>query len=183
MRTMGKPFTDPPHNLSLRRAKRTGLLICIASLAVAGAFTAGLTTGSYWALAVPVAVGVFTGVFLAFWIGYTINTVKGIPAEADHYNGRGARLMATLLCLASLGVGALFVWGLLLRSYWALALPVAGVVLTLAAMVFWIGWAILTQRSTLHLHAKDAEAPSGAQGAGPLGDLGKAVELPADAGD
>jgi len=171
---MGDTFTDRPNTLRLRRAKRTGWLICIASLFLAGLFMVGLWTRSYWALAIPVGGGVFTVVFLTFWIGYTINTVKGIPAEADHYEGRGARTMAKLICVASLGAGGIFLWGVFLRSYWALAIPVAAVVLTLAAMVFWIGWAIVTQRSTL------SETPGAEQSQGV--ELGEVSEVPADAG-
>jgi hypothetical protein len=138
---------DP--RLALRRARRTGALICVASLALAAAFVAGLAQGSYWALALPVTAGVLGVLTLAFWIGYTINTVRGIPAEADHYEGRAARRIALGICVASVALAALFLVGVALRSYWALAVPVAAAVLGLASMVFWIGWAIVTQRRSL----------------------------------
>jgi len=78
-----------------------------------------------------------------------IRTVRGIPAEAEHYEGRKARAIALGICIASVAVAGVFLLGVLRQSYWALALPVAGAVRSLAAMVFWIGWAIVTQRSTL----------------------------------
>ena len=66
--------------LALRRARRTGVLVCIVTVLLAAGFLAGLARQSYWALAVPVAAGVLGVLTLAFWIGYTINTVRGIPA-------------------------------------------------------------------------------------------------------
>ena len=160
-----------PHRLSLRRARRTGFLICLLALLAGGMFLWGLYYRAYWALAVPVAVGVFSALGLSFWVGYTINTVRGIPPEADHYAGRPARVIASLICVGSVGLGVAFVYGVALESYWALALPVAVAVLGLSSMVFWIGWAIVTQRSTL--------PESGAELAESGPDAG---ELPVDAG-
>lgn len=135
--------------LSLRRARRTGGLICIFALAAGLLFLWGLLHQLYWALAIPVALGVFSALGLSFWVGYTINTVRGIPPEADHYAGRSSRLIALAICAASIVGGVGFVYGIALESYWALALPVAGAVVGLASMVFWIGWAIVMQRTTL----------------------------------
>jgi hypothetical protein len=149
--------------LALRRARRTGVLVCIVTVLLAAGFLAGLARQSYWALAVPVAAGVLGALTLAFWIGYTINTVRGIPAEADHYEGRAARRIALGICVASLALAAAFLLGVARGSYWALALPVGGAVLGLLAMVFWIGWAIVTQRRSLP--GQPAEAPSAGAGA------------------
>jgi len=168
-----------PHDarLALRRARRTGVLICLVALAGAAAFLAGLARGSYWALAVPVSVAVLAALSLSFWIGYTINTVRGIPAEADHYEGRQARAIAAGICVASVALAAVFLWGVAVQSYWALALPVAGAVLGLAGMVFWIGWAIVTQRRSLPEPAPaPAPQPAGHGEAAPA-----AAQAPADA--
>lgn len=156
--------------LSLRRARRTGGAICIFSMAAGLAFGLGVLNGSYWALAVPVAAGVFTALGLSFWVGYTINTVRGIPPEADHYAGRPARLIALSICAASIVLGLVFLYGVLIESYWALALPVAAATLSLCSMVFWIGWAIVMQRTTL------AESDSA-----PAGERAEGVEVPLDA--
>lgn len=43
-------------------------------------FLAGILTGSYWALAVPVAVLVFFVLGLVAWVGHTIATVQ-VEAE------------------------------------------------------------------------------------------------------
>ena len=135
-------------NLALRRARRTGLIICVVSALLALAFVAGVLGRSYWALALPVALGVFFVLGLAFSIGYTINTVRGIPDEAEHYEGQSPRRIALGICVGAVLLGLVFVVFLLRGSYWALAIPVAGAVLGLLAMVFMIGWAILMQKTT-----------------------------------
>ena len=38
-------------------------------------------TVGYWALALPVALAVFFGLGLTFWVGYTIATIKVEPYE------------------------------------------------------------------------------------------------------
>lgn len=136
-------------NLSLRRSKQTGTWICLGALVGAGVFLVGVLQGSYWALAVPVAVGVLGVLLLAFWIGYTINTINIIPKEAEQYTGAAPRRIALLICAATVGLAVLFIAGVMQQSYLALAIPVAAALLGLLGMIFWIGWAIVTQRSTL----------------------------------
>lgn len=133
----------------MRRAKRNGAWICVASGILACAFLYGLWQGSYWALALPVTVAILTVLWLMFWIGYTISTVGGIPAEAEHYDSTRARYIARGICVLSLLLCVTFVIGVVRQSYWALAVPVAGAVVSLLGMVFWIGWAIVTQKTSL----------------------------------
>jgi hypothetical protein len=40
--------------------------------------------------------------------------------------------------------GALFLYGIAVESYWALAIPLAAAFLFVLGLVFWIGWTILT---------------------------------------
>ncbi len=140
---------NPEPNLSLRRSKQVGTWLCLAALVAAGLFVAGVVQGSYWALAIPVAVGVLAVLQLVFWIGYTINVIDRIPEEAAHYRDPVSRRIALAVCAASVGLAVLFLVGLLQGSYLALALPVAAAVLSFLAMIFWIGWAIVTQKTSL----------------------------------
>lgn len=55
-----------------------------------------------------------------------------------------SRILGGLVCLAAVAGGALFLFGILVRSYWALALPLAALVLFVLGLVFWIGWTIAT---------------------------------------
>jgi hypothetical protein len=152
--------------LALRRSRRTGWKICIGAAVAAALFLWGLAYESYWALAVPVTVAVLTALSLSFYIGYTILTVRGIPAEADHYDSRGAKGAALAICVGSVVVGCIFLAGVIAQSYWALALPVAAAVLGLLGMVFWIGLAIVLQKTTLDRARSSASAVPGAPAAG-----------------
>ncbi len=55
-----------------------------------------------------------------------------------------SRALGGLLCLGAATLGALFLYGIAVASYWALAVPLAALVLFVLALVFWIGWTILT---------------------------------------
>ena len=54
--------------------------------------------------------------------------------------------MGGVLCLATVLGGVLFLYGIAVGSYLALALPVAAVTLFVLGLVFWIGWTIATVR-------------------------------------
>ena len=55
-----------------------------------------------------------------------------------------SRLWGALLCAAIIAVGLVFLWGIHIRSYWALAIPVMMGFLGVLALAFWVGWTILT---------------------------------------
>jgi len=57
-----------------------------------------------------------------------------------------SRALGGVVCLAAVAAGALFLYGIAVKSYWALALPVAALVLFGLGLVAWIGWTILTVR-------------------------------------
>ena len=58
-----------------------GLILCLATVAAAVLFLIGVIMKSYWALAIPVAVGFLWLLGLAFWIGWTLLTIKVNPKE------------------------------------------------------------------------------------------------------
>lgn len=55
-----------------------------------------------------------------------------------------SRIWGGFLCAAILIVSVIFLWGISVQSYWALAIPVMLGFLGILAMGFWIGWTILT---------------------------------------
>jgi hypothetical protein len=63
-------------------ARAQGGLICVGVVVLGALFLAGLLGESYWALALPVAVLVFFVLGLAFWVGWTIATVRVEPEPA-----------------------------------------------------------------------------------------------------
>lgn len=56
-----------------------GLLICAGTVLAAVLFLIGLVMKSYWALAIPVAIGFLWLLGLAFWIGWTLLTIRVEP--------------------------------------------------------------------------------------------------------
>ena len=57
-----------------------------------------------------------------------------------------ARAQGGLICVGVVVLGALFLAGLIGKSYWALALPVAALVFFVLGLAFWVGWTIATVR-------------------------------------
>lgn len=64
-------------------SRTQGGLICVAVVILGAWFLLGLLQGSYWALAIPVAVAVLFALGLCFWVGYTIATIQVEPFEED----------------------------------------------------------------------------------------------------
>jgi len=62
-------------------SRTQGGLICIGVVIVGAWFLLGLLQGSYWALAIPVAILVFFALGLTFWVGYTIATIQVEPYQ------------------------------------------------------------------------------------------------------
>lgn len=58
-----------------------GFVLCLACVLAALLFLCGLFVKSYWALAIPVAVGFLWLLGLGFWIGWTLLTIKVEPAD------------------------------------------------------------------------------------------------------
>ena len=62
--------------------------------------------------------------------------------------GDSSRFWGAMLCLALILVALIFIWGIFIQSYWALAIPVAIGFLGILGLGFWIGWTILTIKTT-----------------------------------
>lgn len=56
-----------------------GVLLCLSTVLAAVLFLVGLAMESYWAVAIPVAIGFFWLLGLGFWIGWTLVTIKVEP--------------------------------------------------------------------------------------------------------
>ena len=51
-----------------------------------------------------------------------------------------SRIVGALICLGTVLVAGVFIWGIALHSYWAIAIPVIIGALAVLALGFWIGW-------------------------------------------
>lgn len=76
-----------------------------------------------------------------------------------------SRVWGGILCAAIVIVALIFLWGIAVQSYWALALPVIAGFLGVLAMGFWIGWTILTIKTAPP--AAEPSSPSSGEGAKP----------------
>ena len=176
-------------NLSLKRSKQTGMWLAAASSVVAVVFLIGVLQGAYWALAIPVAVMVFTALGFVFWVAYTINTVDVVPEAAEHYHGMHPKKVAIGIIAGAAVLGGLFLAGVLSGSYLALALPVSILVLGLCLAVFSIGWAIMGEKSTMpqfmeRYHTAQQASASDASQAGRTGvDEGAGGYVPVEASE
>ncbi len=59
-----------------------------------------------------------------------------------------SRFWGAVLCLIIAVIAIIFLWGVSVQSYWALAIPVMIGFLGVLGLGFWIGWTILTIKTT-----------------------------------
>ena len=147
------------------RARIFGYIACILSL-IAGFFffyytfvslpdfnncnINNINTGTYYAITIPISLIAFLLLGTGMWIGWTILTIKVAPPMPEIVEKKDyARAKASSLCLLTFALGCLFIYGIYIRSYWALAIPAATATLVILGMIFWVGLAIITTRSTL----------------------------------
>jgi hypothetical protein len=62
-------------------SRNQGWAICGGAALAALLFLVGILNGSYWALAIPVAIVTFFALGLVAWVGYTIATIQ-VDADA-----------------------------------------------------------------------------------------------------
>ncbi len=62
--------------------------------------------------------------------------------------GDTSRFWGAVLCLVIAIIAVVFLWGISIQSYWALAIPVLIGFLGVLGLGFWIGWTILTIKTT-----------------------------------
>lgn len=76
-----------------------------------------------------------------------------------------SRSQGGLICVGTILVGLVFLAGLLARSWWAVAIPVAVALAFVLGLVFWVGWTIMTvdlepDPPATAEAAEESEAPS-----------------------
>lgn len=95
-----------------------------------------------------------------------------MPPRSDERS----RALGGLLCVGAVTACALFLYGLARGSYWALALPLAALVLFVLGLVFWIGWTIVTVQ--VEAEGDPLPAPGGGPGAATTPDPSTPGERP-----
>jgi hypothetical protein len=82
-----------------------------------------------------------------------------------------SRSQGGLICVGTVLVGAWFLLGLLQKSYWAIALPVAALVFFALGLTFWVGYTIATIQVEPF---QEPEPPTPTPGKGPGSDARRA---------
>jgi len=150
------------------RSKIYGYISVLFSVALAAAFVyavfflnngagcfaadsmAGLNNATYWAVALPIGLISLSVIGTGYWIGWTILTIKVVPPMPEIVEKKDySKIQAFFLCLATLIIGVLIIYGIIIRNFWALAIPSAAITLVVLGAVFWVGIAIITTRTTL----------------------------------
>lgn len=109
-----------------------------------------LNTLTFYSIAIPAGMVSLAVICTGLWIGWTILTIKVVPPMPEIVEKKDfSKIKAFFLCLASLSLGVLLIYGIYIRNFWALAIPAAVITLVVLGAVFWVGMAIITTRSTL----------------------------------
>jgi hypothetical protein len=69
--------------MGAEKSHQAGMIICAASVFAAVVLLIGIMRRSYMALALPVAVGSFGALYIAFWIGRALVTTPIEPPSDD----------------------------------------------------------------------------------------------------
>jgi energy-coupling factor transporter transmembrane protein EcfT len=75
-----------------------------------------------------------------------------------------SRTQGGLICVGVFVIGAVFLLGLLQKSYWAVALPVAVLVFFVLGLTFWVGYTIATIQVEPYQDAAPEPEPDAAAG-------------------
>ncbi len=109
-----------------------------------------LSTMTFYSVAVPLAAVAIFVLCTGFWIGWIILTIKVVPPMPEIVEKKdNSKIKAVLLCLITVTLAALMIYGVYIRSFWALALPALIISAVVLGAVFWVGMAIITTRTTL----------------------------------
>lgn len=105
---------------------------------------------TYYTLAAPVFIVSLAIIGTGFWIGFTILSIKVVPPMPELVEKKDtSKIKAVILCILSFSAAALLLYGILIRSYWAIAIPATVISFVILGAIFWVGIAIITARKTL----------------------------------
>jgi len=114
-----------------------------------------LSTMTYYSVSIPLAAVAVFVLCTGFWIGWIILTIKVVPPMPEIVEKKdNSKIKAVFLCLITVTLAALMIYGVYVRSFWSLALPALVISAVVLGAVFWVGMAIITTRSTLITNKK-----------------------------
>ncbi|MBP7734913.1 MAG: hypothetical protein KA369_02960 [Spirochaetes bacterium] len=109
-----------------------------------------LSSFTFYAIAAPIGLVSMVVIGTGFWIGWTILAIKVVPPMPEIVEKKDfSKIKAFFMCIITLALGVLLIYGLYIRNFWALAIPAAVICIVILGAVLWVGIAIITTRSTL----------------------------------
>jgi hypothetical protein len=113
---------------------------------------------TYYSAALPLLLVALSATGTGFWVGWTILSTKvALPMPETVEKKDHAKIKAFMLCLAMVMISAALVYGVYIRSFWALALPALAISAVVLGAVFWIGVTIITTKTSLPTNKKQEE--------------------------
>ncbi|MCL1833198.1 MAG: hypothetical protein FWG49_01725 [Leptospirales bacterium] len=110
---------------------------------------------TFYAAAIPITIVTLFVLGTGFWIGWVILTIKVVPPMPEIVEKKdNSKIKAVILCLITLSLMALMIYGVYIRNFWALAVPALVISVVILGAIFWVGMAIITTRSTLITNKK-----------------------------
>ncbi|MBI2865909.1 MAG: hypothetical protein HYX99_00920 [Chloroflexi bacterium] len=67
-----------------------------------------------------------------------------------------SKLVGVLFCIVAVVASVLFLWGIAVRNWWAIAVPVAIGFIAVMGLTFWIGWTMASEPPVEALKEKPA---------------------------
>lgn len=109
-----------------------------------------LSNFTFYAIAAPIGLVTMVVIGTGFWIGWTILAIKVVPPMPEIVEKKDySKIKAFFMCIITMALGVLLIYGIYIRNFWALAIPAAAICIVILGAVFWVGIAIITTRSTL----------------------------------
>jgi len=109
-----------------------------------------LSALTFYSVSIPLAAVTVFVLCTGFWIGWIILTIKVVPPMPEIVEKKdNSKIKAMFLCLITASLAVLMVYGVYVRSFWALAVPALVISAVVLGAVFWVGMAIITTRTTL----------------------------------
>ncbi len=114
-----------------------------------------LSSMTFYSVSIPIALVAVFVLCTGFWIGWIILTIKVVPPMPEIVEKKdNSKIKAFFLCLITASLAVLMIYGVYVRSFWALAVPALIISAVVLGAVFWVGMAIITTRSTLIVNKK-----------------------------
>jgi uncharacterized protein with PQ loop repeat len=114
-----------------------------------------LNAMTFYSAAIPITIVTLFVLCTGFWIGWVILTIKVVPPMPEIVEKKdNSKIKAVILCLITVSLMVLMIYGVYIRSFWALAIPALIISAVILGAVFWVGMAIITTRSTLITNKK-----------------------------